>query len=252
MRISSRLATLAFFVALEPWAVTPAVGRRLSRCPRRSPRRDPARTNRRRLGRVHRQSDGDRKRQHHGPSRWLSFRYPLQAWPIRAQGRHTLCDRSPVLSDRPRKRESDVGAGRSSVKRLSKDHARMSRLVSSGAGTSEDFDKVDGDLAEAKATELANREMVQQATLNLSFTEVRRPSMAASAGNSSLSAISCRDPLRHRPRCSPISCPWTRCTYSKPPSAMCSAIGARSRRQGGSRRSDRRRSRSLRRSRLSA
>jgi RND family efflux transporter MFP subunit len=61
------------------------------------------------------------------------------------------------------------------VKRLSKDHARMSRLVSTGAGTSEDFDKVDGDLAEAKATELANRAMVQQATLNLSFTEVRAP-----------------------------------------------------------------------------
>jgi RND family efflux transporter MFP subunit len=61
------------------------------------------------------------------------------------------------------------------VSRLTKDHARMSRLVHSGAGTSEDFDKVDGDLAEAKATALANRAMVQQATLNLSFTEVRAP-----------------------------------------------------------------------------
>src|SRR5262245_33814825 len=57
------------------------------------------------------------------------------------------------------------------VNRLTKDHARVKKLVSTGAGTTEDFDKVDGELAEAKAAVLAMRAMEQQAKLNLSFTE---------------------------------------------------------------------------------
>jgi RND family efflux transporter MFP subunit len=61
------------------------------------------------------------------------------------------------------------------VSRLTKDHARVSKLVSTGAGTKEDFDKVDGELTEAKAAVQAMHAMVQQATLNLNFTEVRAP-----------------------------------------------------------------------------
>src|SRR5262245_62515147 len=36
------------------------------------------------------------------------------------------------------------------VKRLTKDHTRISKLVASGAGTSEEFDKIDRDVAGAK------------------------------------------------------------------------------------------------------
>lgn len=61
------------------------------------------------------------------------------------------------------------------VSRLTKDHARMSKLVTTGAGTTEEFDKVEGELAEAKAAVQSARAMVQQADLNLSFTEVRAP-----------------------------------------------------------------------------
>lgn len=61
------------------------------------------------------------------------------------------------------------------VSRLSKDHARMSKLVTTGAGTTEEFDKVEGELAEAKAAVQSAKAMVQQADLNLSFTEVRAP-----------------------------------------------------------------------------
>jgi RND family efflux transporter MFP subunit len=61
------------------------------------------------------------------------------------------------------------------MNRLTKDHARVARLLTTGAGTTEDFDKVDGELNEAKAAVNAMRANVQQAKLNLEFTEVRAP-----------------------------------------------------------------------------
>lgn len=59
--------------------------------------------------------------------------------------------------------------------RLTKDHERLKRLVDTGAGTIEEFDKVVGDLAEAKAAVQAAQASVAQASLNLEFTEVKAP-----------------------------------------------------------------------------
>lgn len=85
-----------------------------------------------------------------------------------------------VIDPRPYKTalenaEAQVVQAEARVSRLTKDHARMSKLVSTGAGTTEDFDKVDGELAEAKAAVQSMRASVRQAELNLSFTEVRAP-----------------------------------------------------------------------------
>ncbi len=59
--------------------------------------------------------------------------------------------------------------------RLAKDHARIERLVNTGAVTREEFEKVAGDLAEARAAVAAAKAGVENAQLNLDFTEVRSP-----------------------------------------------------------------------------
>lgn len=61
------------------------------------------------------------------------------------------------------------------VLRLNKDMKRIEQLVQTNAGTVEDFDKVTGDLAEAKAAVAAATATVEQAKLNLDFAEVRAP-----------------------------------------------------------------------------
>jgi RND family efflux transporter MFP subunit len=61
------------------------------------------------------------------------------------------------------------------VERLIKDFSRIETLIASGAGAREEFDKISGDLAEARANVAAARAAVEQATLNLDFAEVRSP-----------------------------------------------------------------------------
>lgn len=85
-----------------------------------------------------------------------------------------------VIDRRPYQASLDIAQGQlqqaeARVGRLSKDFARIDRLVQNGAGTAEDFDKVVGDLAEAKASVATAKANVQQAKLNLEFAEVRAP-----------------------------------------------------------------------------
>jgi RND family efflux transporter MFP subunit len=85
-----------------------------------------------------------------------------------------------VIDPRPYKAALDVAKGQlaqaeARVARLTKDFARMEKLMATGAGTWEDHDKVVGDLAEAKAAVASGTASVEQAKLNLDFTEVRAP-----------------------------------------------------------------------------
>lgn len=59
--------------------------------------------------------------------------------------------------------------------RLVKEHARVEKLVGTGAATREEFERVAGDLAEARAAVAAAQAGVDNAQLNLDFTEVRSP-----------------------------------------------------------------------------
>ena len=98
---------------------------------------------------------------------------------------------------------------------------------------------MDGDLAEAKATELANCAMVNQATLNLSFTEVRAPVEAGSGGKSLLSATSCRDDSVLRHGADRIVSVDKVYVYFEAPEGERSAIGGRCGDKLASRRNDR-------------
>jgi RND family efflux transporter MFP subunit len=59
--------------------------------------------------------------------------------------------------------------------RLVKEHARIEKLIATGAATREEFDRVAGDLAEARANVVAAKATVRQHELNLEFTEVKAP-----------------------------------------------------------------------------
>jgi RND family efflux transporter MFP subunit len=59
--------------------------------------------------------------------------------------------------------------------RLAKENARMEKLITTGAATREEFDRVAGDLAEARANVVAAKATVRQHQLNLEFTEVKAP-----------------------------------------------------------------------------
>src|SRR3954447_735296 len=59
--------------------------------------------------------------------------------------------------------------------RLVKEYARVEKLIATGAATREEFERVAGDLAEARATVAVAKAGVDNAQLNLDFTEVRSP-----------------------------------------------------------------------------
>jgi RND family efflux transporter MFP subunit len=85
-----------------------------------------------------------------------------------------------VIDRRPYQAIYDVTQGQlqqaeARVLRLTKDLKRIETLVQSNAGTLEDFDKVTGDLAEARAAVAMAKASVEQAKLNLDFAEVRAP-----------------------------------------------------------------------------
>jgi RND family efflux transporter MFP subunit len=85
-----------------------------------------------------------------------------------------------VIDKRPYQAALDIAKGQlaqaeARVGRLTKEFARLQPLVNSGAATREEFDKVTGDLAEARAGVLAAQAGVDQAKLNLDFAEVTAP-----------------------------------------------------------------------------
>lgn len=85
-----------------------------------------------------------------------------------------------VIDPRPYKTaldsaEAQLAQADARVSRLTKEHARLNKLKTTGAGSTEDFEKVEGELAEARATVQGMKANVQQAALNLSFTEVKAP-----------------------------------------------------------------------------
>jgi len=85
-----------------------------------------------------------------------------------------------VIDRRPYQAALDIATGQlaqaqARVGRLEKEFARIQPLVNTGVASREDFDKVTGDLAEARAGVLAAQAGVDQATLNLGFAEVTAP-----------------------------------------------------------------------------
>jgi RND family efflux transporter MFP subunit len=85
-----------------------------------------------------------------------------------------------VIDNRPYKAALEISKGQllqaeARTARLVKEHDRIQRLIGTGAATAEEFDRVTGDLGEAKATVAAAKAGVEQAELNLEFTEVRAP-----------------------------------------------------------------------------
>jgi len=85
-----------------------------------------------------------------------------------------------VIDRRPYKMALDIAKGQlqqaeARVARLTKDYARVEELIKRNAGTAEEFDKVAGDLVEAKAGVTTAKANVEQAKLNLEFAEVKAP-----------------------------------------------------------------------------
>ncbi|HEX4591670.1 MAG TPA: efflux RND transporter periplasmic adaptor subunit [Gemmataceae bacterium] len=85
-----------------------------------------------------------------------------------------------VIDNRPYKASLEIAKGQllqaqARTDRLVKEHDRIEKLIGTGAATREEFDRVTGDLGEAKATVAAAKAGVDQAQLNLEFTEVRAP-----------------------------------------------------------------------------
>jgi membrane fusion protein, multidrug efflux system len=85
-----------------------------------------------------------------------------------------------VIDRRPYQATYDVAQGQlqqaeARVARLTKDMKRIDQLMQKNAGTEEDYDKVTGDLAEARAAVAMAKATVDQAKLNLDFAEVRAP-----------------------------------------------------------------------------
>lgn len=85
-----------------------------------------------------------------------------------------------VIDNRPYKAALEIAKGQlvqatARADRLAKEYVRIEKLVGTGAATREEFEKVGGDLAEAKAAIAAAQAGVDQAQLNLEFTDVRAP-----------------------------------------------------------------------------
>ena len=84
-----------------------------------------------------------------------------------------------VIDNRPYKAAPEIAKGQllqasARTDRLIKEHDRIEKLIGTGAATREETIKA-GNLAEAKAAVAAARAGVEQAELNLDFTEVRSP-----------------------------------------------------------------------------
>jgi RND family efflux transporter MFP subunit len=85
-----------------------------------------------------------------------------------------------VIDKRPYQAALDIAKGQlaqseARAARLTKEHVRIERLLPSGAGSREEYDKIVGDLAEARAGVVAAKAGVDQAKLNLDFAEVSAP-----------------------------------------------------------------------------
>jgi RND family efflux transporter MFP subunit len=85
-----------------------------------------------------------------------------------------------AIDDRPYKAALEIAKGQqlqaqARTDRLVKEYDRIQKLIGTGAATREEFDRVTGDLGEARATVAAARAGVEQAELNLEFTQVRAP-----------------------------------------------------------------------------
>jgi RND family efflux transporter MFP subunit len=85
-----------------------------------------------------------------------------------------------VIDNRPYKAALEIAKGQqlqaeARAARLVKEHDRLKKLVGTGAATAEEFDRVVGDLGEARASVAAAKAGVENAELNLNFTEVRAP-----------------------------------------------------------------------------
>jgi RND family efflux transporter MFP subunit len=85
-----------------------------------------------------------------------------------------------VIDRRPYQATLDIAKGQlaqaqARVGRLEKEFARLQPLVNTGVATREEFDKVTGDLGEARAGVLAAQAGVDQARLNLDFADVTAP-----------------------------------------------------------------------------
>jgi RND family efflux transporter MFP subunit len=85
-----------------------------------------------------------------------------------------------VIDDRPYKAALDIAKGQqlqaeARADRMAKEYARIEKLIGTGAATREEFERVAGDLAEARATVAAAKATVRQAELNLEFTQVKAP-----------------------------------------------------------------------------
>jgi RND family efflux transporter MFP subunit len=85
-----------------------------------------------------------------------------------------------VIDNRPYKATLEIAKGQllqceARADRLVKEHTRIEKLVATGAATREEFERVVGDLAEARANVAAAKATVRQHELNLEFTEVKAP-----------------------------------------------------------------------------
>jgi RND family efflux transporter MFP subunit len=85
-----------------------------------------------------------------------------------------------VIDDRTYKAALDIAQGQllqsqARTDRLVKEYARIEKLVGTGAATREEFDKVVGDLAEARANVAVAKAGVEKAKLDLGFTAVKSP-----------------------------------------------------------------------------
>jgi RND family efflux transporter MFP subunit len=85
-----------------------------------------------------------------------------------------------VIDDRTYKAALEIAKGQllqceARAERLVKEHARIEKLIATGAATREEFDRVAGDLAEARANVVAAKATVRQHELNLEFTAVKAP-----------------------------------------------------------------------------
>jgi RND family efflux transporter MFP subunit len=85
-----------------------------------------------------------------------------------------------VIDDRPYKATLDIAKAQllqyqARADRLVKEHARIEKLIATGAATKEEYERVAGDLAEARANVVAGQATVRQHELNLEFTQVKSP-----------------------------------------------------------------------------
>jgi len=85
-----------------------------------------------------------------------------------------------AIDDRPYKATLDISKGQAlqaeaRAERMAKEYARVEKLIGTGAATREEFERIAGDLAEAKAAVVAAKATVEKAELDLGFCQVKAP-----------------------------------------------------------------------------